>query len=91
MVQPLEPPTSFGTIRLQTQTQSIATGCQLQSEAELPVEIICEIFEKFIEDDSQPNDDDPPRPRIYPAFGRVFLNGRESKNTTASSILCPHV
>lgn len=31
---------------------------------ELPVEIACEIFEKFIEDDPHPNDDDPPRPRI---------------------------
>jgi len=31
---------------------------------ELPVEIICEIFEKFIEDDSHPHDEDPPRPRI---------------------------
>ena len=29
--------------------------------AELPVEIICQIFDKFIEDDSQPNDNDPPR------------------------------
>ena len=28
---------------------------------ELPVDIICEIFEKFIEDDSQPNDGDSPR------------------------------
>ncbi|KIM41696.1 hypothetical protein M413DRAFT_444940, partial [Hebeloma cylindrosporum] len=34
---------------------------------ELPVEIICEIFEKFIEDDSQPKDkknSNPPRPLI---------------------------
>ena len=34
--------------------------------AEIPVEIICEIFEKFIEDDSQPNDDDPPPRPLAP-------------------------
>jgi len=33
---------------------------------ELPVEIICEIFERFIEDDSQPNDDDPPPRPLVP-------------------------
>jgi hypothetical protein len=33
---------------------------------ELPVEIICEIFEKFIEDDSHPNDDDPPSRPLIP-------------------------
>ncbi|KIM37837.1 hypothetical protein M413DRAFT_251029 [Hebeloma cylindrosporum] len=34
--------------------------------AELPVEIICEIFEKFMEGDSQPNREDPPQRSLIP-------------------------